>query len=209
MNFDELSIANRYEHLTDCNVIYENDKPLFMLTDLAKLLNYKSIHTTVINYGNDYKVYKKVKTSGGMQTKAFLTFKGLKKLLSNARNITTQKFAKELGFENILCVNTTVEGDTLNAIMTAFDSEEMIPQYIIKSYRIDIYFPKYKLAIECDESHHNRQKNKDKDTEREKFIKEQLNCTFIRYKPHEDSFNIFQLINQIYLHIHMLSSPEL
>ena len=39
--------------------------------------------------------------------------------------------------------------------MTVFAAEEIILQYNVLSYRVDAYFPKYKLAIEVDEQGHN------------------------------------------------------
>ena len=38
--------------------------------------------------------------------------------------------------------------------MQAFNGEEMIHQFSAGKYRIDLYFPEYKLAIECDEFDH-------------------------------------------------------
>ena len=38
--------------------------------------------------------------------------------------------------------------DTLRQIIQVFNEEEMIYQFGVKKYRIDLYFPKYKLAIE-------------------------------------------------------------
>ena len=46
------------------------------------------------------------------------------------------------------------EQDTLRQIMEAFSSEEMIHQFGAGKYRIDLYFPKYKLTIERDEFDH-------------------------------------------------------
>ena len=43
--------------------------------------------------------------------------------------------------------------------------------------------------------------NKIYDENREKEINEILNCKFIRYKPYDNDFNIFNLLNRIYLHI--------
>ena len=42
------------------------------------------------------------------------------------------------------------ETETLSYIQKAFKGEEMIDQYCVDGYRIDLYFPKYKLAVECD-----------------------------------------------------------
>ena len=46
------------------------------------------------------------------------------------------------------------EQDALRQIMQAFRDEEMIHQFGTGKYRIDLYFPKYKLDIECHELDH-------------------------------------------------------
>ena len=41
--------------------------------------------------------------------------------------------------------------------MQAFNGEEMIHQFGVGKYRIDLYFAKYKLAIQCEKlDHHDR-----------------------------------------------------
>ena len=55
---------------------------------------------------------------------------------------------------------------------------DVIPQYNIKDYYIDIYIPKYNLAIEFDEGYHKNQSLEDKN--REKEIKKELKCDFVR-----------------------------
>ena len=49
------------------------------------------------------------------------------------------------------CWLASKEQDALSQIMQAFRGEELIHQFGAGKYRIDLYFPKYKLAIECDE----------------------------------------------------------
>ena len=45
----------------------------------------------------------------------------------------------------------------MSQVMQAFNGEEMIRQFGAGKYRIDLYFPKYKLAIEYDEfDYHDR-----------------------------------------------------
>ena len=39
------------------------------------------------------------------------------------------------------------------------------------------------------------------DNKRQKEIEYILGCKFIRYKPYENGFNIFNLLNEIYKHI--------
>lgn len=73
-------------------------------------------------------------------------------------------------------------------------------QYLVESYRIDAYIEKYNIAIEFDETYHNYQK--DKDEEREQFIKNQLNCTFVRCSDKNSiNYNIGLVIKQIFENI--------
>ena len=43
------------------------------------------------------------------------------------------------------------ENNSIKIIMGTIDGEEMIRQFHISKYHIDLYFPLYSLAIECDE----------------------------------------------------------
>ena len=47
---------------------------------------------------------------------------------------------------------------------------------------IDLYFPKYKLAVECDENNHQNYEILGEKL-RELYIKEKLKCSFIRFNP--------------------------
>ena len=48
----------------------------------------------------------------------------------------------------------TKEQSVISAIKDAFEGEDTEIQYSVLSYRIDLYFHKYKLAIEVDELGH-------------------------------------------------------
>ena len=76
----------------------------------------------------------------------------------------------------------------------------MQTQYSVLSYRIDLYFHKYKLAIEVDELGHN-DRNIDYEIQRQRAIEKELGCVFIRINPDEKNFNIFKEINKIHRHI--------
>ena len=71
-----------------------------------------------------------------------------------------------------------------------------VPQYQVGKYRLDLYFPQEKVAVECDEHGHIGY-NQIKEKERHKAITSQLSCTWIRYDPYDRKFDIFDLINQI------------
>ena len=88
------------------------------------------------------------------------------------------------------------EEEYITNIITTFSHLTCKTQYKVDSYRIDLYLPEQNLAIECDEfGHSDRDESYEK--EREIYIKNILNCTFIRFNPDSETFNIFKVINEI------------
>ena len=76
----------------------------------------------------------------------------------------------------------------------------MQTQYSVLGYRTDLYFHKYRLAIEVDELGHT-DRNLSNEIERQKALEEELNCVIIRINPDEIDYNIFREINKIHRHI--------
>ena len=68
-------------------------------------------------------------------------------------------------------------------------SEKILLQHSVLNHRIDLYFPRHKLAIEVDEEGHKDRDNL-KEFERENTIKEHLDCKFIRIKLDEQDFDV-------------------
>ena len=65
---------------------------------------------------------------------------------------------------------------------------------------MDLYFPEYKIVVECDEGHSNYKPEKEK--ERMEYINLSLgidNGYWIRYNPDEKDFDISKVIGQIYI----------
>ena len=58
----------------------------------------------------------------------------------------------------------------------------MQTQYSVLSYRIDLYFHKYKLAIKVDELGH-ADRNVNNEIERQRALEREFNCVFIRIDP--------------------------
>ena len=94
----------------------------------------------------------------------------------------------------------TKEQTVINSIKDAFEGENMQTQYTVLNYRIDLYFHKYKLAIEVDELGHNN-RNIDYEIQRQKALERELDCVFIRINPDETDFNIFKELNKIHRRI--------
>ena len=98
-----------------------------------------------------------------------LTEHGLKLFLMHCRKPKAFDVAKHFGIKIEHCLPVSKEQDALSQIMQAFRGEEMIHQFGAGKYRIDLYFPMYKLAIECDEFDH-RDRDIGYEEERQKHI---------------------------------------
>ena len=184
------------------HVLGTPDNPLFPAKQIGILIGLVRIRGSIKSYNCTEKVMLITRTQGGDQSIACFTMAGIKRLISVCRKPAAIQLARLLGIEVIskVCPHETT---TLCQIIDSFNGEDMVIQYSVGKYYIDMYFPKYKLAIECDEDHHDTQKGKYNDSKRQEFIISQLGCTFIRYKPHVKGFNIFNVINAIYKHIIM------
>ena len=90
----------------------------------------------------------------------------------------------------------TKEQTVIDSIKDAFEGENMQTQYTVLGYRIDLYFHKYKLAIEVDESGHN-DKNINYEIKRQQTLERELNCVFIRINPDPVDFNVFREISKM------------
>ena len=80
------------------------------------------------------------------------------------------------------------EESVVSKITKLFSKEKILLQHSVLDYKIDLHFPKHKLAIEVDEK---RQTDRDekKEKEREKKIKEKLGWEFIIINPDEKDYD--------------------
>ena len=79
------------------------------------------------------------------------------RLILYCRTTLAHKFRARLGFKQYDVI-LTKEQSVLTKIMSSFEGENMQTQYNVLSYRIDLYFHDYKLAIEIDQNGHNDRK---------------------------------------------------
>lgn len=203
-NLDEVESTNNIFSKTfkDFNVkILTEEKDnkkiyyLFKAADIGKVLGIKNMRSSIQDFNNEESIIRNTYTIGGNQKTLFLTEKGIKRLICSSRKVEAVKFAIKLGI-NVNYKYVASEISFIIAIKKAFKGEDIQLQYPIDKYRLDLYFPEYKLAIEFDENSH-RYRNP-QDLARERFIKEKINCNFIRIKEKSD---IFDNINEIYNYI--------
>ena len=116
--------------------------------------------------------------------------------LSDSKTI---KFRTDLGFNQINLI-LKKEQSVIESIKDTFKGEDIRIQYTVLGYRIDLYFYKYKLAIEIDELGHN-DRNTDYEIKRQREIEKELDCVFIITNPDAADFKMNRLKNQIYKHI--------
>ena len=113
------------------------------------------------------------------------------------RTDKVNELRKKLGC-NVIDVFNTNEQSLIGAIKDAFEGENMQTQYYVLGYKIDLYFPDYKIAIEDHEFNYI-----DRDPEYEAKIRteieEVLDSTFIRFNTTDaPNFKTNKALNGIY-----------
>ena len=73
-------------------------------------------------------------------------------------------------------------------------------KYSVLTYRVDLYFHDYKLAIEVDEKGH-KDRNEDYEKQIQKEIETELSCRFVRINHDEENFNISKFNSKIFTSI--------
>lgn len=130
-----------------------------------------------------------------LQALAYLTLSSLD------RNIDYYGVAKSVGISIPKDIDITKEQKTIGQIRRAFQHLRTVQQYKVAPYYTDLYFPDYRIAVECDEEGHRRYSLKE-ERKRENYIEQRLNCSFVQYNPDSPKFNIGDVINQIIMLIY-------
>ena len=121
---------------------------------IPKQLGLKNLPALSKKYDKEYKKQRsELNESTNQPHRRFIQVDLALKIIMNSRIDESCKFKKTLGFAVYDVINTK-EQTVICAIKDAFEGENMQSQYSVLSYRIDLYFHKYKLAIEVDELGH-------------------------------------------------------
>ena len=128
----------------------------------------------------------------------YINRNGLKQLLIKSRMISSTDIAKRMNIDVSNHKYECKESEALGAIMKTFKGEKMRTQYKVLDYRIDLYFPDYDLCIECDENGHD-DRDEEYEKTRQRRITKKLTCQWLRFNPDSKDFNIFDLMNQIFI----------
>ena len=169
--------------------------------NIEEKLGHKNLPAITNKYDQEYEKfrYELVNEPKYQPNRRFLHNDLALKVIMACQTDESCNLKRNLGFTLHDVINTK-EQTALKSIKDAFEGEDMQTQYSVLGYRIDLYFHKYKLAIEVDELGH-ADRNLSNEIERQKALEKELNCVFIRINPDEKNFNIFREINKIHRHI--------
>lgn len=131
----------------------------------------------------------------------FINTTGFRILISKSKLVNAREMAKELDMEVNDFHTVRMETSTINFIMNAFKGQKMRTQKRIDNYIIDLYFPKYRIAVECDEKAHFSKKHQEEDAIRQKYLEEEYGIEFVRYRPEKSDADIARCINEIFTKI--------
>ena len=210
-----------------CKVVSENVKELanysyisnglyfeyFVGYEIATLLGYKSPKDTVSNNVSKcnqlvFRDYPGVKEPELDPRTILISRDGaVEILLKTKKRISPDvlHILKSFGIDTTNRKCLTKEQQTLSALTNVFKTEKFEDQFKVGKYYLDLYFPEYKIVIECDENGPTDRKPYDERV-RMDYVNETLGLTddnWIRYNPDEKDFDLSKVMGQIYIKINL------
>lgn len=185
-----------------CKIVKNETEPytLFCSSDLGRILKICNVRSSTSSFDCGMKYVINTQSSTGQKKSTYLTYEGLLKLLISSRKPETVIVGEKIGINIETIGFACIEAETIKCIEDCFFNETILREYIIKPYRVDLYFPEYCLIVECDENAHKRHQVDDRNRE-EDIINLYPNVKFIRYRPQAKNFNVFEICGRIHNHI--------
>src|SRR5579872_105345 len=153
MNADYLTINN-----IKITILIDNDKQSwFDIKEIAKILGYVDTSDKLIK-AVDYQYrcfYKDININDKSKDippyNVYINEDGLKSALCYTRSFRSVDIGKYFGIKMYNYKYVLKETGTLAIIASIFENEKMTYNFSVFHYKIDLYFPDYNLAVECDE----------------------------------------------------------
>lgn len=176
-------------------IVNVSDEIWFKGKDVAKILEYTDFKQAIRkNIDDEDKITAKKlrklenikeieKLKGEQPHTIFINFNGFRNILIKSRKPISIPLAKKFNIDLLTKIQCK-EAQVLNYVIQLCKIKNIIYdlQFSCGDYSIDMYIHKYKLAIEIDENNHN-DRDPEYEKNREEFIKNTLNCKFIRFDP--------------------------
>lgn len=204
----EIFSINEWFNELPIRIIGTLQNPIFYASEIGIVLGIKNVRKSVAKFDEskvvtglmretlNIKSYKFSKNKKLIEdpTMILLTLSGAKRLIASSRSLIAQNLCNDIRYN---FHKKVPELDFINKIQTIFSTEIFELQKCVLSYRIDLFMPKYNLAIEFDESHHKYQGEQDKSRENDIIAK--IGCKFLRFIQSDD---IYSAAGRIYAEIH-------
>jgi transposase-like protein/very-short-patch-repair endonuclease len=190
----------------------------FVGYEISSLLGYKNVNQAISNSVSKcnqllFKDYPGAKFPPLEALTILISRDGVCDLLLKTRKRISEDVLYLLKEFNIDTTNKkclTKEQQTLSAITNAFKTEKYEDQLKINDFYLDLYFPNYKIVVECDENGHQDRKPCDERI-RMDYVNLELGITddnWIRYNPDEHDFDISKVIGKIYVKMEQFKLKE-
>ena len=178
------------------NNVRSEDVDYFLAKDVARLLKLSNVSDTLRKCPIKDKQLIPYQSAGGLQKSWFITIEGVKRILCTTRSHLAPAVAKDFGVTVTDQQFVKAEAASIGFLIKAFKHIKSSPQHPVQGYRIDLYFPEHKVAIECDEEGSHGPGHVSKDKTRERKIADYLKCTFIRFRPEAPDFELADLVQR-------------
>ena len=169
-------------------VVTINEKPWTHTREVCKALEYNQkiahvikAHVSPENYAHKYQLSEFVSEMNFMdwpkdsrKDDYYVNEERMIEVLVSSQQPLAKELAEYMGIKIIGHKYFRKEAGTIYTIQKVFEGISMKRQFNIGSYRIDLYVPELKLAIECDE-HDHKDRDINYETRRQKFIEDHLN----------------------------------
>ena len=180
--------------------------PWFRGNDVAIILGYSRPRNAIKDHvdEDDRRQFCEVCSSaqaGGVQPNdmkaMYINESGVKRLVVKSQKPQASELAKTLGIkEETRYLRKEIEivgflQDILTQMMIPFEFQKRVA-----NYRIDLYLPSQKLAIEIDENNH-ADRDPSYEQEREECVQEELGCKFLRINPDASDFKLSSCVGRI------------
>ena len=196
-------------HQHHVDVVRTGEVALFRASDIGTALGMSAIRSSVRAFTKHEKVVELHRSTNGSRVKAaFLTYAGVRRLLAKSRKPAAAVLAKSFGMvvhdNHYVCV----EAAALTFLSQALKGLSMRQQFHVGRYRVDLYFPEQKLALECDEEGSHGPGRVSQDRKRQNYIEKQLKCTFLRFCPQQQGFSMAGLLNSVLRELRLIPNQE-
>ena len=199
---DNITIrTHNKNHTVNCVVV--RDEIWYRAKDVAIALGYKDtrhavrLHVIIDNKRRLRELKPQATLDHHDAITIYINEAGLRSLIIKSQLPTASDVATQLGISvetRYVRKETEIVGfiqDVLTQMMVPFEFQKNV-----NNFRIDLYLPDQKLAIEIDE-HNHADRDPSYEEEREAYIKTQLGCKFLRTNPDSEGFKISTFIGRI------------